>query len=69
MLKVNYVFTLELAGFPGLLAVLLALGNFLAVAGVEFDATGVFLAVLGVEATAIPVQMYFFKNGIDLNSP
>ena len=40
---------------PGLLAVLLALGNFLAVAGVELAATGVFLAVVGVEATAIPV--------------
>lgn len=46
---------LELAGFPGLLAVLLALGCFLAVAGVEFAATGAFLAVVGVEATAIPV--------------
>lgn len=46
---------LEFAGFPGLLAVLLALGNFLAVAGVEFAATGVFLVVVGVEATAIPV--------------
>jgi hypothetical protein len=34
----------------GLLAVLLALGTFLAVAGVELAATGVFLAVVGVDA-------------------
>lgn len=44
---------LAFAGLLGLLAVL-ALGNFLAVAGVELAATGVFLAVVGVEA-AIPV--------------
>ena len=58
-----------MAGFPGLLAVLLALGCFLAVAGVEFAATGAFLAVVGVEATAIPVQIGFFKEGKNLNFP
>ena len=47
-----------MAGLLGLLAV--ALGTFLAVAGVDATggATGVFLAVVGVE-TAIPVLVLF----------
>lgn len=49
---------LAFAGLLGLLAVLLALGTFLAVAGVELAATGVFLAVVGVDAD-MPVLVLF----------
>ena len=55
------VFTLAFAGLLGLLAVLLALGTFLAVAGVELAATGVFLAVVGVDADMPKIWDYYLN--------